>query len=54
MCYCGYETRIHSPLLVGVKTYIAIMEINMSIPLKVENHSTSRLSYTLEHVHKGC
>ena len=42
------------PLLVEVQTFKDTMEINMAVPQKVGNQSTSRSSYTtLGHISKG-
>ena len=42
------------PLLLGVQTCTATMEINMVVPQKTENQSTLKPNYTiLEHVPNG-
>ncbi|KAL6035709.1 hypothetical protein STEG23_008664, partial [Scotinomys teguina] len=48
-----WSKRNTSPLLVGVQTGTATLEINMVVSQKIGNHSTSRPSYTtLGHIPK--
>ena len=43
------------PLLVGVQTYTAALEISMAVSQEIGNQLTSRLSNTtLGHIPKGC
>ena len=43
------------PLLVGVKTCTATLEINLAAPQNMKNSSTSRPSYTIPgHIPKRC
>ena len=42
-----WNRTITPTLLVGEQTYTGAMEINMAVPLKTGNESTTRSSYTL-------
>jgi hypothetical protein len=46
-----WNRRITPPLQVGEQTYTGTMEINMAVPLKTGNQSTSRSTYTLLGIH---
>jgi hypothetical protein len=56
---CKNKVMSHSgedfhPLLMGMQTCVATVEINVVIPQEDENDSTSRSSYTtLGHIPKG-
>jgi hypothetical protein len=54
-CWQGLEQGNTPPLLVGVQTCIATLEIDPVVSQKFENSSTSRLSYTtLVYIPKRC
>jgi hypothetical protein len=42
-----WNKRHTPPLLLEVQICIATMEINMAVPQKLENKSTSKISYTI-------
>lgn len=54
-CGTGCVSKRNSlPLIVGMQTCIATMKINMVVPQKIGNQSTSRPSYIiLGHIPKG-
>ena len=49
-----WSERNTPPLLVGVQTYTATLEVSVAVPQKTGNQPTSRPRYTtLGHIHKG-